>query len=61
MDHVAGPLHTLLAEKEGRFDLVKYVLKFTNLRELFGGVCQSWSLSWNLSWNMFWNMLCNLS
>ena len=41
MDHDVGPLHILLAEKRGSFDLIQYVSNSTNLRELLGGVCLS--------------------
>jgi hypothetical protein len=58
MDHVVGPLHILLAEKKGGYDLILYVSNFINLRELFGGVCQSWNLFWNLPWDLSWNLSC---
>jgi hypothetical protein len=40
MDHVAGPLHIMLAGKEGRIWFNTICLKSINLRELLGGyVC----------------------
>ena len=48
MDHVVGPLHILLAEKEERIWFDIKCLNSINLRELLGGVCLSWNMSWNL-------------
>jgi hypothetical protein len=48
MDQVAGRLHTLMAEKEGRIWF--NIICFINLREVFGGVCLYWDFPCNLSW-----------
>ena len=46
VDHVARPLHILLAEKRGRICFDITCLKFSlDLRELLRSVCLSWNLS----------------
>ena len=48
MDHVAGPLHILLAEKEGRTWLYKICLKIYQFERTTWWCCLSWNLSLNL-------------
>ena len=45
IDHVARPLHIMLAEKRGGFGLIQYVSNSIKLRESPGGVCLSHNLS----------------
>jgi hypothetical protein len=56
-----GTIAYLVGGKEVRiwFNIISF--NFINLREIFGGVCQSWNILWNIIWNLPWNMSWNLS